>query len=289
MTDFSQRLVCRLAIAKVPLCLLVAFSAVFGFLYANPLLISKTIQVFFSVLFLACGAATLNSVQERSHDGLMQRTRNRPLVKGRISAKGAVIQAIMLITAGLGILIVTTNFKAFVAGALAIIFYNGFYTRLKSKSLFAIVPGTISGAIPPYLGWLASGAEVISFRAILPVVLLIFWQIPHFFLVLLNHKSDYQLSVFPNLLKELTEDSIKRIFLTWITALAVTMLTFTILPSYMSNFERLMIVVNACVLLGVFFVHLLYGERPSYTYLFRHLNLSIFIIMLVVCVSAVTH
>jgi protoheme IX farnesyltransferase len=283
-----QKLSYSLKIAKVPLCLLVAFSSLFGFLYANPILSGKAGYVFAAVLMLSCGSATLNSYQERGTDSLLQRTKNRPLVKRKISDTNALVQAALLIITGLTALSYFSDFKSFIAGLIAVVLYNFIYTGLKSRSIYAIIPGAISGAIPPYIGWLAAGGEVMSFRAMLPVLLLIFWQIPHFFLILLNHKLDYVSSIFPNLLKKLSETSLKRIFLSWITALAVTMLTFTVLPSGIGNLGRMLIVINAAVLFGLFCVQFLYVKQPNYSYLFKHLNLSIIIIMLVVCCGAVT-
>ncbi len=287
MRGSSNILLCRFKIAKVPLCLLVAFSSLFGYLYAVPVYTRDATQVFVAVFLLACGAASLNSYQERRQDGLMNRTRNRPLVKKKMSNNSALMQAVLLIISGLISLYLFTNITAFMLGIVAVVLYNLIYTRLKAKSLFAIVPGSISGAIPPYIGWLAAGGDMVSFQAMLPVFLLVFWQVPHFLLVLLNHKSDYVTSLLPNLLKKLPESSLQRIFLPWIAALTVTMLTFTVLPSGMTDIARLFIVVNGIVLFGLFCVQLVYVKSPNYGYLFKHLNLSIFILMLVVCCSAI--
>lgn len=287
-TGCIQKLSYSLAIAKVPLCLLVAFSSLFGFLYATPVLSEKAAYVFVAVLLLSCGSATLNSYQERCTDSLLQRTKDRPLVRRKISDNVALAQAGLLIIVGLSSLYFFAGIKSFMAGILAVVLYNFFYTTLKSRSLYAIIPGAISGAIPPYIGWLASGGEVMSFRAMLPVSLFIFWQIPHFFLVLLNHKLDYVSSVSPNMLKRLAEKSLKRVFIPWIAALTVTMLTFTVLPSEIGTIGRLLIVINAGVLLGLFCVQFIFVKQPNYSYLFKHLNLSIFIIMFVVCYGAVS-
>jgi len=286
-TGRVQKLLNSIEIAKVPLCLLVAFSSLFGFLYANPVYSEKAGYIFTAVLLLSCGSATLNSYQERGTDSLLLRTKNRPLVKRKISNNNALVQATLLIITGLTALWFFSDIKTFISGLIAVVLYNFIYTGLKSKSLYAIIPGAISGAIPPYIGWLAAGGEAISFRAMLPVLLLIFWQIPHFFLILLNHKFDYATSIFPNLLKRLSETSLKRVFIPWIAALSVTMLTFTVLPSGIGNLGRMIIVINAVILFGLFCVQFLYAKQPNYSYLFKHLNMSIFIIMLVVCSGAV--
>lgn len=286
-TGSALKLACYLKIAKIPLCLLVAFSSFFGYLYSASLVTVKAVLLFCSVLVLACGAATLNSYQERNLDGLMQRTKNRPLVRGEVSENKALMQAVILIPIGL-ISILSFTPAAFIMGVLAVILYNLIYTRLKSRTLLAIIPGAIGGALPPYIGWLAAGGEVMSFQGILPVFLLLFWQVPHFLLVMLNHKLDYASTLLPNILKRLSESSLQRIFLPWIAALTVTMLIFTVLPSSMSNIERLFIIINGVVLFGLFSVQLMFIKPPNYSYLFKHLNFSIFLLMLIICCGALT-
>lgn len=275
-----------LVIAKVPLCSLVAFSALFGNIYAHQLFSSQSIAVFVFVLILACGGASFNSYQERFSDKLMRRTLHRPMVQGKISEFHAIVQGGTLIFAGLGGLLYFTNFNAFLAGVLGIALYNLFYTRMKPWSTTAIIPGAICGAIPPYIGWLASADDVFSFRAMLPVLLLLFWQIPHFFLVLLNHREDYIDSIAPNMLKKLNEESLQRIFLPWITALVVTMLSFSVVPMSLGPYARAMIVANAAALMIFFYHQILIRPIPNYRLLFRVLNASLFFLMLIVSLDA---
>ncbi len=284
-TAFHNNVYSSFEIAKLPLCMLVAFSALFGYAFAAQGISTPALPVFFSVLLLACGGASFNSYQERKRDGFMKRTHLRPLVKGSLSTSHAVIQSSVLILLGLAGLFFFTTLSAFIAGIIGIATYNLVYTRLKPYSMHAIVPGAICGAVPPYIGWLAGNGDLISLNASLPVLLLLFWQIPHFFLVLLNHKNDYLESFSPNMLKRFSEPGLQRIFLPWITALAATMLTFSVIPSKLGGGGRAIIVVNAAILIILFYVQLLFSESPNYKGLFRYLNFSIFLVMLVVCLG----
>ena len=287
-TVFYHDLYSSFEIAKIPLCLLVAFSSLFGYAFAVQGLAQPALPLFLSVFFLACGGATFNSFQERKQDGLMKRTHLRPLVKGSLSNFHAVVQSSLLIFLGLAGLLLFTTPGAFFAGIVGIATYNLIYTQLKPYSIHAIVPGAICGAVPPYIGWLAGEGDLFSFNASLPVLLLLFWQIPHFFLVLLNHKNDYLESFSPNLLKRFSEPGLRRIFLPWITALAATMLTFSVIPSKLGGGERAIIVVNAAVLIILFYIQLLFSKSPNYKGLFRYLNFSIFLVMLIVCFGSAT-
>jgi protoheme IX farnesyltransferase len=283
---FIQKAVLSLEISKVALCLMVAFSSLFGYMFAAQALSFQSFFLFLSVLLLACGGASLNSYQEREEDRLMTRTKERPLVQGRLSCGHALIQASLLIGTGLFSLLLFTGVKAFGAGLLGILLYNAVYTRMKSWSLYAIIPGAVCGAIPPYIGWLAAGGEGVSFRATLPVLLLFFWQVPHVFLVILNHKTDYRGSRSPNILSRLSEQALRRIFLPWITALATIMLTFSVLPSLLDDGSKFVIVVNTGLLLGLFYYQMMLVKNPNYKILFQYLNFSLFLLMVVVCIGS---
>ncbi len=272
-----------LTIAKLPLCVLVAFSSLFGQILAQQDFDVKSLQIFLAVLFLACGGASFNSYQERDEDRLMKRTQGRPLVKKIISNRHAIVQTIVLIASGLLIILVVSNIKAFIAGACGIVLYNMVYTRMKSWSFYAIIPGALCGALPPYIGWLSANGSPMSLRAALIVLLLFFWQIPHFILVMLNHRHDYFQSVSPNMLKYFKEPALQRIFMPWITALAVTMITFTTLPIALGTNERYIILANTIVMFLVFSYQLFISHLPNYKLLFRLLNLNLFIFMLTVC------
>lgn len=281
-----QKIWLSFEIAKLPLCSLVAFSALFGNLYAWQHIQDQALYIFFGVFLLACGCASLNSFQERFHDELLERTRSRPLVQKSVSSNQAVVQALLLLSLGLLVILISSNIKAFLAGIGGIVIYNFIYTVLKSKSIYAIVPGAIAGAIPPCIGWLAAGGSLFSHQAMLLVLLLFFWQIPHFFLVLLNHRDDYSQSISPNLLQDFSESALKRIFLPWITALAIIMIIFCLVPPEMGLGGKLMILANCTALLGIFYYQMLKTGEPKYNFLFRILNCSLLLFMATVCFQA---
>lgn len=282
-TGLVDKFVLSLSIAKFPLCALIAFSALFGHVFALETINQQSLFVFTAVLLLACGAASLNSYQERVVDALMRRTHDRPLVRQKLSFFYARVQAALLIFCGLMLLLWSAGFSSFIVGILGTVLYNVFYTRMKRHSLHAIIPGVLCGAIPPYIGWLAAGGDFLSFQAALPVLLLIFWQIPHFFLVVLNHKSDYSGSASPTILQELSEHSLQRIFLPWITALAVIMITISVIPQQMSNGVRMVIIANGLALIGFFYYQMFFAVKPNYRMLFRYLNMALFLAMASVC------
>lgn len=282
--NITQKALFSVQIAKIPLCLLIAFSAFFGFVFYKEEITQHAFTVFLAVLLLSSGGATLNSYQERKTDALLSRTSNRPLVHNKLPYIHVLLQAVFLSITGLLILYVLDK-ASFLVGVVGLLLYNVVYTPLKLKTIYSLIPGAICGAAPPYIGWLAAGGEYFSFRALLPVMLLIFWQIPHFFLVLLIHQSDYLRNMLPNVLYRLSESGVRRIFLPWSTALVCIMLIFTVIPSPLKGIFRLGVVANALLLL-VFFCHqLLAIKKTNYSRLFKYMNISMFLHMLFICIG----
>jgi heme O synthase-like polyprenyltransferase len=205
---------------------LVILGAVF---YIQDLIIIGALFVFFGVMMLATGAATLNSVQERQADKAMGRTRNRPLVQGVISRRRGLLQAQLLL--GLGFFSLYVGFPTIapvLAGILAVFLYNFLYTPLKHKTVWAIIPGALCGAIPPYIGWLAAGGSYFSPVIMGVVALFIVWQIPHFWLVVLDNQRDYHSSDIPSMLKMMPARSLGLVSIVWVLSL-VTILHIIVL------------------------------------------------------------
>lgn len=283
--SLTRKIKLSFVIAKIPLCLLVAFSALFGHILAQQKVDLSSLQIFFAILLLSCGGASYNSYQERFTDKLMTRTQSRPLVKNMLSSRHAVVQSTLMITAGLAAVLIFGNIEAFIAGLCGIVLYNLAYTRLKPKSVYALIPGAICGAMPPYIGWLAANGEPLSYTAALLISLLIFWQIPHFFLVMLNHRSDYLRSLAPNMLKLLNQQALHRVFMPWITALSATMITFITMEVTVGLAARIIIIINAAVLFLFFFHQLFWVPAAHYKGLFRLLNGCLFIFMTTLCMN----
>lgn len=267
----------RCGLAKVPLCLLVGCSTVFGYILADPVVTPRTFFAGCGIFVIAAGAATLNSLQEYRLDGQLGRTKNRPLPQGLLTPAEAGLQALMLLFIGLGILFTANRtFLPPLVAVCAVFLYNGVYTPLKKKTALAIIPGAICGALPPYIGWLGGGGKAVGFTAALLIVLFVLWQVPHFWLVLLTFKEDYAGSDLPNFLKQFREDSLKRFFVTWIGSLVTVMLMFLILPFPLHWSFRAIIIGNAGLLLGAFLYGLAMRKMSDYRLLFIVLNLALF-------------
>jgi protoheme IX farnesyltransferase len=264
-------------LAKVPLCLLIACSACFGALVTDNPSAHQVMYAAFGVLLLASGAATFNSIQEVSVDGSMRRTAKRPLVRKIVSPNSAKFQASILVALGLFLLSrLTSPVFPVLLGSVALLLYNGVYTRLKQHTVLAILPGAVCGALPPLIGWTAAGGKPVSYMSLLLFSLLFLWQIPHFYLILLRYREDYLQAHQPSFLKILSETAVRRLSCIWICGLSLVMMLFSTTPAAVSVLQQLLVLANAFVLAIIAICNLLLRQSDTYRLLFISLNLILF-------------
>ena len=278
----------RLKLAKVWLCLLVGLSALFGFLMAAGKFSFSGGSLALGIFFLAMGGATLNSWQEKATDSKMTRTRKRPMVRGEFSGGQALMQATLLLTVGT-VLAAIASISAALFALIGLILYNLIYTPLKKKSLLAIFPGAVCGAVPPCAGWLAGGGGIDDYRFWLLFVLFFLWQIPHFWLVMLMHREDYIGGPYPSLLDIFPDGVVKGFFLPWVGSLLIAMLLFSLLPGEGYAGTRWLVILNCLLLGGMFLFQLVRRKRPAYKVLFIALNLSLMVHMGVISLASLLH
>ena len=182
-------------ITKMGLSISVVFSCLAGYLLA-----ADTIN--FSVLFLLAvggycmvGASNVfNQIIERDLDGLMDRTKNRPLPMGRISVTNAFVLGTLLTIIGLTILY-TINPNTAMFAAVSIFIYTSIYTPLKQKTALSVLAGAIPGATPFMLGWVAFTGSFDLEPGIL-FMMQFFWQFPHFWSIAWFLDRDYKKAGF---------------------------------------------------------------------------------------------
>jgi len=148
---------------------------------------------------LSCmGAAALNQAYERHTDGMMQRTRNRPLPAGRMSLAEALALGLGLSAAGVAALALLTTPLAAAASAFTIVTYAAVYTPLKRVTSFATLLGAVPGAMPPVIGY-AAATGTLGAPAWMLFALMLIWQIPHFLAIAWLYRDDYARAGLPML------------------------------------------------------------------------------------------
>jgi protoheme IX farnesyltransferase len=220
MTALAERVSAYTELCKPRISCLTTLSAVTGYLLAGGTAWDISIMLA-GVFFLACGACSLNQYQERGIDVLMPRTGGRPLPSGRIRPTAALFFSVSLLTAGSAFLI-RAGQVPFLLGLCAVLWYNGFYTFLKRKTPFAVVPGAVIGALPVAIGWASAGANVLDPRMFFLCFFFFMWQVPHFWLFAEKHRQEYIKAGLPSMTSFLNERQLSRINFIWMSAAGVS-------------------------------------------------------------------
>lgn len=180
---------------------LLMVTAVIGMFLATPGLPPLRVILLGSLgLALAMmSSAVINQVMDQRIDAVMARTRQRPLVQGRVDTRAALFFAIVLCVVSLLLLTVFINPLTAVLTFFGVIGYAGIYTLwLKRATPQNIVIGGIAGAIPPLLGWTAVTNEVHP-HALLLVLIIFAWTPPHFWALAIHRRDEYAKADIPML------------------------------------------------------------------------------------------
>lgn len=238
------------------------------------------------VFLLAMGASALNQVQEYRFDLRMERTRNRPIPSGRIRPSAALAIALLLIAAGGAILLILCGQLSFLLGMMTIFWYNVLYTYLKRVTAFAVVPGSMVGALPPLIGWSATGVAIDNAALTLAAFFFIA-QIPHFWLIILSIGKQYEEAGYPSLSAILSRKQIGRLTLIWIAATGSVAL-FLPLFGTLQNQILIWILIAGALWMVWGFIHMagksLDNVQPRKGFI--RLNLFVLLVMLLLWIDA---
>ena len=177
----------------------------------------------------SAGAAVLNQVIERRHDAKMARTKNRPLVIGKISPMNALVFGMVLSLGGYVFLYYLINPLTAWISATTVFLYILIYTPSKRITTWNTIIGSIPGALPPVGGWVAATGSLAPPAWILFGILFC-WQMPHFLAIAIIYAADYEKGGFkmlPSIYPESKRTSYVILFFT--VALLITSLGLYIL------------------------------------------------------------
>ena len=171
-----------LRLTKPRVIMLIVFTAFIGMLLAQPSLAPTEILIYGSVgIWLVAGAAAaVNCLIEQKIDGVMARTRARPLPTGAVTVFETVVVSLVVGGLGLFLLYVFVNPLTMWLTLGTFVGYAVIYTIiLKPLTPQNIVIGGASGAMPPILGWAAVTGEV-TYESLLLFLIIFAWTPPHF-------------------------------------------------------------------------------------------------------------
>ncbi|HVE12546.1 MAG TPA: heme o synthase [Elusimicrobiota bacterium] len=179
-----------LELGKPRIALMVALTAFLGHWFAGGQAGAVLAWMVLGTTLTACSAAALNQLFEIGPDGLMSRTKNRPLPAGRLAPPQAAAFAMATGVLGLAALYGRVNALAGHLAAFTIAAYALAYTPLKRVTPQSTWVGALAGATPPLIGWAAARGSL-AVGAWLLFAIQFIWQIPHFLALFWIYREEY--------------------------------------------------------------------------------------------------
>ncbi len=175
-----------------------ALTAIAGFFFAThgKVNLGLFIAMLAGLSLIIASGCVINNYFDRDVDAKMERTKNRALVKNTVGPQAAIIYATILLILGFIILLIFTNKITLLTALLGFCVYVLIYTPLKRKSIHATLIGAISGATPPVIGYTAV-TQKLDLSALILFLILICWQMPHFYSIAIYRLKDYAAANIP--------------------------------------------------------------------------------------------
>lgn len=230
---------------------LVLFSGFVGMIL-NPVAIHPFIAII-AMLCIALGSGAsgaINMWYDRDIDSVMERTKNRPLVRKVMDPEDALAAGVIFAFFSVFIMAVCVNYMAGFLLLSTILFYVFIYTIwLKRRSPQNIVIGGFSGALPPLVGWSAASGSI-DIEPLILVLIIFLWTPPHFWALALYRSDDYKRANVPMMPVIYGDDYTK----TQILVYALLTFASTLLP-FVIGLSGLIYLFSAFAL-GGYFVYL---------------------------------
>ena len=256
-------------LTKARLSLLVVFTTAIGFFVGakGDVVWVDLLSAIFGTSLAAASASALNQWMESDVDQLMERTKMRPLAAGRWARSSGLWVGVILGTLGIGMLWFMLPRLAPVFAIATIGVYLLLYTPLKRRSAWCVLVGAVSGALPPVIGWAATGSQEVWTAWVLFGVLFC-WQVSHFLPIAWMYRDEYRDAGFV-MLKSDDEDGIATASQSLVFALFLAAVTLVpLLHGQTSMLYRLGTILLNVVFCGTAVVFLIERSRVSARRLF---------------------
>jgi len=274
-----------LALIKFKVSISVTFTGITGYVVYARHFDWPVLLMVLGVFLLAGGSSALNEWQESEYDAKMPRTKMRPIPAGDISPLNALLVSLFFILSGVAVLYFAFGEVTALLGAFNVVWYNLIYTNLKRVTGFAVVPGSLVGAIPALIGWTAAGGYVFEPTILFIGFFLFIWQVPHFWLLMLKYGKEYEDAGFPTINQAISPNSLKLMIFTWILA---TSFSSIIVPVFLVNVSLPFFLLIFALNIGFIavFVKLSFGKVRELNFRKSFISINIymmlFMIMLIV-------
>lgn len=193
----------------------------------------RLIHIVIGLGFVGAASNITNQAMEVELDAQMERTKDRPIVTGRVSKREAYI--IGLISLVIGIVYLNATIHSFIMylSLATYLSYIVVYTPMKTKSAFNTIIGAIPGALPIFTGWvaarnIANDGSIIhgDYTSIFIFAFLFVWQLPHFFSIAWIYKDDYKNAGY-KMISYYDDSGKPTIILIFVTNLAMMIISYS--------------------------------------------------------------
>ncbi len=197
----------------------------------------KLLILSLSVMLSCMGANALTCYLDRDIDSIMQRTKNRPIPKGEISPKNALLFGSLLLIFGM-IMAVNINYYVLLWGVIGVVFVLTYNSKLKRLTPYNILIASPAGAMPILGAYSAMTNNLISIQSTILALLIIFWTPIHIWSLALFYKDDYKKANIP-MLPVVKDEKVITKLLWFFTLLYITngfIIFLTLKPIWISLF-----------------------------------------------------
>lgn len=146
--------------------------------------------------FIVASGCVFNNYLDRDIDEKMARTKNRALVKREVPIRNAVVFAAVLAVCGIAELSAYDNLLTLVIALTGLFVYVLLYSLLKTRTIYATLIGSLAGAVPPLVGYVAASGRV-DLGGLILFTIVVLWQMPHFFAIAMYRFDDYAAASIP--------------------------------------------------------------------------------------------
>jgi len=154
------------------------------------------ILMLLGISLIVASGCVFNNFIDRDIDAKMERTKNRPLVRGAVSPHNAIAFGIFLSLLGAATLYFTNILTVAVAFFGLFIYVIVYSLWCKRNTLHATVIGAVAGAVPPIVGYTAV-SHSLDLGALILFLILFTWQMPHAVAIAIRRLDDYKAAGIP--------------------------------------------------------------------------------------------
>ncbi|WP_343182959.1 heme o synthase [Buchnera aphidicola (Neophyllaphis podocarpi)] len=176
---------------------LISVISVFLFASKGNLNIHLLIFTLTGTFCIISSSCIFNNIIDINIDQKMNRTKDRFLVNNQNYLYNFAVFALTLFFLGCILLYFFVNLLSLFLSIFGFFIYVIIYSLyMKQNSIFAILVGSIAGAMPPLIGY-CSFSNFLDFKSLILFLIFVVWQIPHSYSLAILYSNDYNNANIP--------------------------------------------------------------------------------------------